>query len=149
MIFVIYIFIHIQKSPSWSHVLSVFDFILGVNVLLILWQMILQEIGHELDAALHGENLVALGLLLLFQRFFWQKRSHNVTIFKEPVFTTNYYEIQNIFFAICLSENQLRREGRWCSRVLPHELNDNCAKIQWTSVDGIKPLIWTYKWRVP
>lgn len=30
--------------------------------------MILQEIGHELDAALHGENLVALGLLLLFHQ---------------------------------------------------------------------------------
>lgn len=30
--------------------------------------MILQEIGHELDASLHGENLVALGLLLFFHQ---------------------------------------------------------------------------------
>lgn len=34
--------------------------------MLILWQMILQEIGDKLDASLHGENLVALGLLLFF-----------------------------------------------------------------------------------
>lgn len=30
--------------------------------------MILQEVGHELDASLHGENLVALRLLLFFHQ---------------------------------------------------------------------------------